>query len=549
MKTQLAILAAAALCAAACKQSAPAPGSAPPPPRTPTAAEMLKGTHGGVGGLGTQKVQGFALDLRTTIDGRVATFLLEAEKPKVDGIPPQMRLGELHALDTKSGERFKLGNGVTNTPGGYTFSPDGRWALFLAGYNLAEQSGELWAKDLQNPKAARERLGGQVTFYKASPDSKLVAFVDGGSLKVGPLPQGPFRDVAGEVQTLDFSPDSKTVFFKRRLQLSGGLYAVPLAESQAAPIKVGDQVGDWGFSPDGRVLAYTVRADGGRGTYDLMVADAKSLKGKKVAESTCTFVFSPDSAWLAHTRECRPGERAGDLYLGPADGSASRKVGDQVADVQFSPDSKALAFLELFDLSARAMGVVPSGVPAVLTLPDGKPRRIGKKAPHYAWSPDSKHLAFLEFVMKPVFSPDLYLHRLEAPAEEAPLPIAQGVFSYAFTQDSSRLLFRAQCIREGRACDLSVIEVAKPKEAPKKLIEQIYSFKVSEDSKRVLAMYARAQGDSYDVMVHNLVSGERKTLELQTSIPALFLEKDGSRVAYIVNERARAGVYLCDQVP
>ena len=51
-----------------------------------------------VGGLGKQVAQGDGIDLRVTPDGKFATYLLDAQKPRLDGIPPVMRLGALYAV-------------------------------------------------------------------------------------------------------------------------------------------------------------------------------------------------------------------------------------------------------------------------------------------------------------------------------------------------------------------------------------------------------------------------------------------------------------------
>jgi hypothetical protein len=385
---------------------------------------------------------------------------------------------------------------------------------------------------------------------RASPDSKSVAFIEAGSLKVGPLPEGPFKDVATAVQSAAFSPNGKALYFKRRLTQNGGLYVVPLGETLAAPRKLADQVGDWETSADGKWVAYAVRTDTGRATYDLAVADTVAWKSTKLAENTCWFEFSPDSKWLAHTLGCKPGERAGDLYVGPADGSPARKLGEQVSEVRFASDSGAVAWLELFDVTPREKGRLPTGIPALAVLPDGAPRKVGRRAPHYEWSPDGKHLVFLEVAVRdtlPVY--ELMLHHTAATAEEKPVLVTQGVFGYQFTPDSSRLLVRAMCIRDGRACDLFSFDPVKPADPPRKLVEQVFTFKVSEDSSRVLTTYARMQGETYDVAVVNLKTGALKTLEQIIQLPALFTRPDGSEVVYAVADKSRPGVYVCKQVP
>src|SRR5262245_51756320 len=113
----------------------------------------------GVGGLGKPVSQGRAADLRATPDGKYLTYLVNPEKPRLQGVPPQMLLGELHVVASAGGAPRKVGENVTNMPGGSLFTPDSRWALFLTGYNAANQDGTLTALDLTDSAAAPLSLG------------------------------------------------------------------------------------------------------------------------------------------------------------------------------------------------------------------------------------------------------------------------------------------------------------------------------------------------------------------------------------------------------
>ncbi len=495
----------------------------------------------GVGSLGVKRVGGIGIDLRATSNGQHLTWLLDAEKPRIDGLPPPMRVGVLWAVPAKGGDARKLGNGVTNMPGGYLFSADGRWVLLLAGYNAAEQSGELRVVDLSDPASTPERLGGRVTYMLASPDSNQIAFVDEGVLRTGPLPKGPFREVAGEVATAEFSPDSSTLYFRRRVVHAGGLYQVRLSEVGKPPRKIADQVGDFRLTPDGKTVAYAARPSAGSSSYELFVADTGTLKPKQLARNVIAFRFSPDGRLIAHNEGLSP-EDPGDLFINAYGGAGAeaKPLGSKVKDFQFSPDSKSIAFREGYNDNEGdlAVAVIGSDQPA---------KKISRRVRSYSWSDDNLKIAFTIRVVKPITSVDLVVWRV---GDEEATKIKQWVYDYDFTPQSDRLLFRTDCIRDGRSCDLLSLDMADLKAPPKKLVEAMSGFKISDSGERVLITYSRAQtGDFYDVAVLNLKSGERKTLEQFIRLPAMFLDKNGTQVGYVVAEQNKSGVYVADKVP
>ncbi|MFL5343239.1 MAG: gliding motility protein [Hyalangium sp.] len=492
----------------------------------------------GVGGMGTLLAPGVAADLRVSPDGQFASYLLEAKKPRLDGIPPQMLLGELHVVPVTGGADRKVGQGVTNVPGGLLFSKDSHYLLFLNGYNPANQSGALHVLSLTEPTADPLKLGEQVTYMLPSPDGKLLAFVDNGVLKLGPLPGGPFKDVAGEVSTAEFTPDGKTLFFRRRLVAAGGLAAASLAKPEA-PRKLGDYVGDYEVSSDGMHVAWQVRSEAERGMYDLFIANVADLKPRKVSTGTKTFSFSKDGKWLARTENGKP-ELLGDLFVGPADGSAGRKVGERVEEFSFSPDSQALGFLEKYDQSARA------GLMAVVTLPDGATQRVGDRVPNFTWGADSKYVAFLSRFLKPVYSVDLMLYPVGGEKAEK---IQAGVFGYGFTPGNNEVFFRTNCVREGRACDFKALDLMQAHAEPVTWLQGVFSYKLSSDGKRFLVTYARTDSDTYDVGVYDVKSKARKTLDQRVQIPAYFAGTGDSHAVYLVTQGAKPGVYAAPATP
>jgi hypothetical protein len=496
-----------------------------------TVRSAAKGTTV-VGGQGQLLEAGRAADLRLSPDGQFATYLVNGQKPRLDGIPPQMLLGSLHIVPVAGGKPRVLGDSVTNVPGSLLFSQDSKHLLYVTGYNPASQSGELRVLPLTDAAAEPVSLGTAVSYFLPSPDGAHVAFVDAGKLKLGPLPQGPFRDVADEVSTAQFTPDGKTLFLKRRLSAAGGLAAVAVGGNEP-PRKLADQVGDYQVASDGKRVAYQVRSEAVRGMYDLFLAELPSLKGQRLAVGTKVFGFSPDGQWLARTENGKP-EQLGDLYVGPATGGAGRKVGEAVEEMAFAPDSKAVGYLEKYDQPSRAGGL------GVAALPDGAPKRVGDRVPNFVWGADSRYVAFLSRFLKPVFSVDLMLYAL---GQEKAEKVQPGVFGYGFAPDNAAVVFRTNCIRNGRACDFKAVDLKEKQAEAKTWMQGIFSYKISEDGSRVLATYARMDSDTYDVAIYDVKTGARKTLDQGVQVPVAFAGKDDARAVYIIGQGQNPGVY------
>lgn len=493
--------------------------------------------------LGERIASGRASDLRTTPDGKYAVYLEGGEKPRLNGVPPQMLLGNLYAVPTSGGEPREIGTAVTNVPGGFTFSPDSRWVLLLSGYNPVTQEGTLVAVDLADPRAKPVELAPNTSYVLASPDSKRVAFVAGGVLHLGPLPAGPFQQLSGEVQTtVAFSKDGRWLIYKRRLSAAGGLFAT--AVDGGAPVKLAEQAGDFVLSPDSSRVAFTRRSARVPSTYDLLLANAPDWTAREVASGAGPFAFSPDGKWLGRIQDQKPEDmgsaQVGALHVGPADGSPGRKLGNRVAEFEFAPTSTAIAMLDSYESSASA------GVLAVADLPDGKPRRVAARVPNFDWSPDGKSVAFVARVFQPVYSIDLFLHRI---GEEAALKLHPGVFGYDYDRQGRFLYFRTNCLNEGRACDLMKLNLSDPKAAPETLAQGIFTWRSSSDGDRLLVTYARRDSKLYDAAVLNLNTRERKTIARYIQLHPLWAENGGERVVYVVAPPANAGVYMASRIP
>ena len=517
------ILSLAALALVGCKKSVETGGS-----RSSTNPEAI-------GGWGKQLMRGKMTGLRLTPDFKTATVLVDPEPPRLEGAPAQMRIGELWAVSLDTGAAKKLGEGVTNLPGGYLTSPDGRWAAVLQGYDAASETGRLTVSALSG-KVPPVQLGERVGFIAISPDSKWIAFVDGTALKLAPL-GGEARLVADGVSTTQFSPDSKWLIYRQTLSQGGGLFAMKLG-AKAAATRLGERVGDYGISPDSKRVAFTVRSTKTRDTYDLFLAELGGGAGKLLTVGTSLFAFSKDGKWLARTEGVRP-DQLGDLVVGGADGGTPHTIGEHAASFTFSPDSKSIAALVQYNPRG------PWGSLAVAPVEGGAAQIVGEKVNAFDWGPKSQTVAFIARVIKPIVSEDLFVFRV---GDKEAKRIAEYAFGYEFSPDGDSLLFRQHCISKGRACELDQLPLPAA-DKPKPLLDGVYSFKPSRDGSRVLLSFGRMDSDAYDTGMVNVKSGAHRTLDGYTVLPAWFAAEDGSRAVYVIDGPHQQGLYLATGLP
>lgn len=485
--------------------------------------------------LGQKLYEGKTGDIRLSPDGKQVAFLVNVQKPVGDGLPPQMVAGELGVVSVSGGAARMLGKGVVNLPGGFLFTPDSGRLLFLSEYKPSTQEGNLFLADLTTP-GAPAALGKGVKFVAVSDDSKYVAFIEGGVLKVGPV-AGPWAEVSGEAASVEFAPNGAFVLFKRRLSANSALFVASLS-NLSKPTKLGEQVGDYSVSGDSRRVAFTQPSPLQRGSYDLHVADPSSGKAQRVGGPVNRFAFSPDSKWLARL-EVERSDEPGKLFVGTSSGGVGQALGQRVQEFSFSPDSSAVAFLDKYHVPTRA------GVLTVATIPDGKPKAIGYRVPYYVWGSTSRYLAFSAGVLKPIFSLDLMVYAMGA---EKAQKVSPWVYGYSFAPDDSYLLSRAGCIRNGRACDLFYLNLKEKAQEPVKTLDGVYSFKPSPDGTRLLLTYARTDSELYDVASYNFETKARKVLAERVGLPALFVD-GGKRALFRVADGERAGVYLSEPLP
>ena len=535
MRTRLSASCAAAVLLAGCQKGAPAAAAQP-----------------FVGGLGRRLVAGAPADLRVSKDGAWATFLRSPVRPSLDGvnpdsINPKSAVGELLAVSLGTGASRSLAKSVSNRAGATLFSPDGRWLLFLQDYDLAAGTGTLMTARL-DAIGEPEARGRAVSFVTVSPDSRFLAFIDAGVLKLGPLePGSTARSVATDVSTAKFALGGSRLLALRRASAGGALVEARTAEPSAAATKLAERVADYELSSDGRHLAFTQASAVAKDVWDLFVASLDGGAPVKAAAGVGLYGFSQDGRWLARIegkRNALGRVVVGALMVGPASGAEAKPVGNKVGRFGFAPDGTALWALDLYNEQHDR------GTLLVVDLPERKVRTLNERAHTGEWGKDGRFLAFNVEIIQPLPSMDLYLY---VRGEENAFRVKEGVYGFGISSGDV-LLFRSECVRQSqrdqpRACWLNELDLARPHEAPKQILEGIYSFKASETGERLLVSYARMDADTYDTAVYNRLTGERKTLDTSTLLPALFADASGKRVVYLVSEKDRSGLYLCDQGP
>lgn len=502
--------------------------------------------------LGEKRLAGEAQDLRASPDGQVLTVLLDAKKPNIEGVPPPMRLGELWAIPMPSGAPVKVATGVTNMPGGWLHTPDSKWILASAQWDQRQQAGELVVLDAKNLSAEKQRITGHASYFVPSDDGKLVAYVEGGVLHVGPLPAGPFRQVAGEVSTAEFSQDTKFLYFRRKYAAAGGLYQVNLADERAQPKRMLDQVAEYTVLRSGKHVVVNARATPADRVFQLHVVDVATLASRKLADDALRFRVSRDGKYLAWRTSSIKGEQAdvGELWVATIPDGKPRRLGENVKDFDFAPDGKRLVYRENYiELPLGGREALPGeakiekvGDLYSAEMPDGAPKLLQKLCPNFLFSPDGATLAYTGRIEKPEVTRRLFLLK---PGEEKAIALKDWLYEYQFRPPGDQLYFRADCTREGRACDVLSYAVNAPKDTlAKKELTGVFGIRFTADGSRALIAYAHITDQTFDIAIRNMATGEQKTIDQYVEWPVLSLGNDGAYVAYLVNEKARPGVYV-----
>lgn len=498
--------------------------------------------------LGERRLEGEAQDLRASADGTVLTALLEPRKPTVQGVPPPMRLGTLWAVPTKGGEPHKLGSGVVNMPGGWLHTADSKWILFTTSWEPTTQMGDLHVQDAKDLGTERQRIASRVNYFVPSDDGSQVAYIANAVLYAGPLPAGPFRELAGEVSTAEFSADGRYLYFKRKFSSAGGLYQLDLKQPKPEPRRLIDHVTEYTVLRSGKHVVVLARATPADRTFQLHVFDVEGTKSRKIADDAHRYRVSRDGKYLAW-RDNEPGPDKGALSVMALPDGKPRELGKNVADFDFSPDGKRFVYRDNYNelaLGGREGNneekklVERVGDLTVVEMPDGQPKLLARQSPNFLFAPGGNTLAFTARIDRPEVTRRLSLY----PAGAAePFALKDWLYEYQFPASGEVLYFRSDCLREGRACDVNAVPANATKDTKiERIVEGAYGFRFSADGKKALIAFAHLTDQTFDIALRNLETGEQKMLDQYVEWPALLLP-DAS-VAYLVSEKNRPGVYV-----
>jgi hypothetical protein len=326
---------------------------------------------------------------------------------------------------------------------------------------------------------------------------------------------------------------------------------VALGEAQAQPRRLLDQVADYTVLRDGRAVVASARTSPADRTFGLWVVDARSLQARKVAADAQRFRTSRDGRFLAWRTAPVKGDQAdvGELWLAPVAGGAPRRLGELVRDFEFAPDSRRLVFRDHFQelpLGGREAKAGEARLEKVgdlmeAALPDGAPVLLQKLCPNFLFSPDGSALAYTGRIERPEVTRRLFLKFGNQPARV----LQDWLYEYQFRPPGAELFYRADCLRDGRACSLLALPVDAPEATrPRKEGDQVFGARFSTDGARVLLGFAHLTDLTFDLAVKELAGGVQTPVDQYVEWPALILGPEGRRVAYLVRERSRPGLYV-----
>jgi hypothetical protein len=433
--------------------------------------------------------------------------------------------------------------GVTTLPQGIAWRPDGKALVAMADYDHAAAAATLvlWEGGAVRP------LADGVTFHGFGKHGEL-GFVAGGRLSVLLPDDAAPRAVAGAERVASFDiaplalaacrdggPPRIRLVARRAASAGGELLSAGCSLDRAEPLERG-QVGDYGFARSGGGLLYTVQRKDGAALR--LVPDERGA-AVDLGTGVQTFAFGPDGRMVAFVGDVVPGKQ-GNLHLGGV-GRRDAVLAREVGEFRWAAAAPRLAWLERYDPRVRA-GTLGVGGPELA------PRTVAGNVSEVELSSDGRHVAYLRHTLRGGYSVDLGLAHLDPAVASTTTPIATGAFGFAFSPDGRWLYYRTRCVRNAEACDLERIpaEGLAPGGKPEPVARGVKSFEFDpRDPGRLLLGWQRADLVALDIGVWE----QGKLTRVDSAVlpgSASFLAPDSRRLAYVVVQPKRQGVYVAE---
>jgi len=491
--------------------------------------------------LGEKLVAGQLSELRLLPGETHLRFLMDAKKPQPQETASSLRLGKLYLLHLKTRKLTRLGEQVSSLASTQHATDDGKYLLFLDAFNPSTKTGRLHCTNVEAATVGKA-LGEEVNFFISSAQTAQLAFVDGGVLKVGPLPQGPFLAIADKVAHAEFSKDGSMLAFKKRFEANEELWVADLKGTGKTPRLVKAHSGEYRLSKDGKKLFFTARKMPEDKALHLFVADLhEGAVPKVLSQEMFRFALSPDERWVAYLETKTP-ERPGTLWVRLATGAGEAKMlGERIREFEFASNSGALAWREALQGEEGTLSLV-------MLQGELTPRRLTSRTRHWQWNAQGNALAYTATVPTPdtSVSVDLFFFRL---GDKAPTKVHAWVYEYAFSVDGESLFFEANCIREGISCTLWSIKLQEAEGGAKtKLAEGVLSFRPSEDGRHVYWLHRTPLPPVYTQLWATEIANPlpQKLAHHVHLPPPLPMDKTGRRFLYLSNQPQEEGLYLTE---
>jgi len=489
---------------------------------------------GGAPSAGRRLVATDARTLAASADGAWLAFRDGCKEARGQYLPPGTASCDLRVVPTAGGDARKIAGAVTTLPHAAVWHPRAPLLAVLADHDYLTGTGRLvTSAGGGGPTVVADGVG----FFGFVPDDERVAAITGGRL-VTAAAGGPAEAVPGAEGLTSFeldpawrSPGAGPAALLRKPARAGG---APFAQGRdGKPTELAASAGDYAYARGGGAYAYGAL---GKEGYDLLVAQrgaAPRLAGKAVR----TFAFSPDGKALAFVEGAKPGKE-GDLRAGPVEGPWAL-LGKDVGELVWARGARRLAWLEAYDPRVRS-GTAAVGGPGI------PKRSFGRAVTDLELSQDGRTLAYLQHTSRGGYSVDLWVAPVDG--DGAPVQVAAGVFGFAFSPDSRFIYYRTRCVRNAEACDLERVPAAGPipGKPPEVLAQGLKSFEFdARDPDRVLVGWQRTDRVALDIGVLEHGTLVRIDTHVQPGT-ALLVGPDSRRVAYVVVDPKRAGVWVTD---